>query len=185
MRASIFPAAAFFGLACIAGVSGILRVDSAAAQQGAPSSDAVKQIQLTDKQVEGVLAANTDMNAIFAMLPEGSEPDQKAMRQLDGVAKKYGFKDYADYDDVTSNVNLVMGGFDPATKKYVGPDVVLKQQIAEVQADKKMSAKDKKEALSELNNELKSAAPLQFPQNATVVGKYYEKLSEIMSQERQ
>jgi len=184
MRISIFSAAACFGLACIAVAAGALPADRAMAQQGATSSDAVKQIQLTDKQVEGVLAANSDMNAIFAKLPEGSEPDQKALNQLDGVAKKYGFKDYAEYDEVTSNVNLVMGGFDAATKKYVGPDIVLKQQIADVQADKTMSAKDKKEALSELNDEIKSLAPLQFPQNATVVGKYYDKLSAVMAQER-
>ena len=44
-----------------------------------------------------------------------------------------------------------MSGIDPATKKYVGGEAVIKAQIAQVQADKKMSAKDKKEALDDLN----------------------------------
>ena len=52
-----------------------------------------------------------------------------------------------------------MAGFDPATKKYVGTEAVIKAQIAEVQADKKMSAKDKKEALADLNEALKTPAP--------------------------
>ena len=36
---------------------------------------------------------------------------------------------------------------------------MLKAQIAQVQADKKMPAKDKKEALAELNEALKTPAP--------------------------
>jgi hypothetical protein len=33
-----------------------------------------------------------------------------------------------------------------------------------------------------LNDDLKSVTPLQFPANVDVVGKYYDKLSEAMSQ---
>ena len=47
----------------------------------------------------------------------------------------------------------MLAGFDPATKKYVGPEAVIKAQIAQVEADKKMSAKDKKEALADLNDD--------------------------------
>ena len=112
---------------------------------------ALKQIALTEKQIEGVLAAQKDMDAITEKLPYNTEPDQKVDAQLDGVAKKNGFAGYDDYNNVVDNISLVLGGFDPATKKYVGPEAVIKAQIAQVQADKKMPAKDKKEALDELN----------------------------------
>ena len=56
---------------------------------------------------------------------------------------------------MVDNISLVLSGFDPATKKYVGAEAVIKAQIAQVQADKKMSAKDKKEALADLNEALK------------------------------
>ena len=128
------------------------------ARSGRAAADTpVKQMALTEKQVQGVLAASKDMDAITAKLPENAQPDAKATAQLDAVAKKNGFASYDEYNNVTDNIGLVMAGFDPATKKYVGNEAVIKAQIAQVQADKKMSAKDKKEALADLNEALKSA----------------------------
>jgi len=79
----------------------------------------------------------------------------------------------------------VLAGFDPQTKKYVGDEIVLKKEIAETQADKKMSPADKKEELTQLNEALKSVKPLQFPGNVAVVTKYYDKLAEAMPQGQQ
>ena len=62
-----------------------------------------------------------------------------------------------------------MDGIDPQTKKYVGADVMLKKQIAEVQADAKMPAADKKQALAELNDALKSIDPVKNPGNIELV----------------
>ena len=114
---------------------------------------------LTDKQVQGVLSAQKDMDAITEKLPDNAKPDPKVTAQLEAVAKKNGFASYDEYNDVIDNISLVLGGFDPATKKYVGAEAVIKAQIAQVQADKKMSAKDKKEALDDLNQALKAPAP--------------------------
>ena len=64
-----------------------------------------------------------------------------------------------------------------ATKQYVGAEAVLKAQIAAVQADKKMPAKDKKAALADLNEALKSPPPaIENKANIDLVGKYYDKL---------
>ena len=98
-----------------------------------------------------MLAAQKDMDAVTAKIPDNAPPDPKIDAKLDDVAKKYGFAGYPDYSTVVDNISLVLGGVDPATKKYVGAEAVIKAQIALVQADKKMSAKDKKDAMSELN----------------------------------
>src|SRR5207237_3099974 len=111
----------------------------------AAEAPAVKQMALTEKQIQGVLAAQKDVDAITDKLPDNAKPDPKIDAQLDGVAKKNGFASYAEYNSVVDNISMVLGGFDPATKKYVGAEAVVKAQIAQVQADKKMSAKDKKE----------------------------------------
>lgn len=154
---------------------------TAPAQQQAP---ALKQIALTDKQLDGVLAAQKDMDAITEKLPENTAPDQKVIAQLEEVAKKHGFASYDDYNNVVDNISLVIGGFDPATKKYVGPEAVIKAQIAEIQADKKMPAKDKKEALDELNQALKTPAPqIENKGNIDLVGKYYDKLVAALGDE--
>jgi hypothetical protein len=150
------------------------------AQQQAP---AVKQIALTEKQVQGVLAASKDVDAITDKIPENAKPDPKVDAQLDAVAKKNGFASYDEYNTVIDNISLVLGGFDPATKKFVGAEAVLKAQIAQVQADKKMPAKDKKAALADLNEALKSPPPaIENKANIDLVAKYYDKLAEALGE---
>jgi hypothetical protein len=156
------------------------------AAPAAPAEDApVKQIALTDKMIENTLAANAEINPILDKLPDDGQPDPKVLAQLDTIAKKHGFANYAEYDNITENITLVMSGFDPETKKYVGQEAVLKKEIAQVQADKTMPAKDKKETLGELNEALKSIAPIQFPANEELVAKYIDKLLAAMPQDTQ
>ncbi|MBR1087496.1 hypothetical protein JQ621_08365 [Bradyrhizobium manausense] len=187
MPALLRPALTAFGVACLVSITALgssgaafaqAKQQPAPAQQAAPAqAPALKQIALTDKQLDGVLAAQKDMDAITEKLPENTAPDAKVIAQLDGVAKKHGFASYDEYNNVVDNISLVLGGFDPATKKYVGNEAVLKSQIAQVEADKKMPAKDKKEALDELNEALKNPAPaIENKANIDLVGKYYDKL---------
>lgn len=187
MPALLRPALTAFGVACLLSVATLAssgaafaqaKQQPAPAQQAAPAQEpSLKQIALTDKQLDGVLAAQKDMDAITAKLPENTAPDAKVIAQLDGVAKKHGFASYDDYNNVVDNISLVLGGFDPSTKKYVGAEAVIKSQIAQVEADKKMPAKDKKEALDELNQALKTPAPaIENKANIDLVGKYYDKL---------
>src|SRR3979409_678592 len=152
MREFVRPAVAALSVACLAGAMAIVSTGGALAQgkqappnqmapaQAAPPSPqpAAKQMALTDKQIEGVLAAAKDMDAITAKLPDNAKPDPKITAQLEGVAKKNGFASYDDYNTVVDNITLVLSGFDATTKKYVGAEAGIKAQIAEVQADKKM-----------------------------------------------
>ncbi|WP_375787238.1 hypothetical protein ACE10Z_06720 [Bradyrhizobium sp. Pha-3] len=153
-----------------------------AAQAAAPAQDQappIKQIALTDKQIDGAIAAAKEMDPITAKLSQDAKPDPKIVAQLEGIAKKNGFASYDEYNSVVDNISLVLGGFDPQTKKYVGPEAVVKAQIAQVQADKKMSAKDKKDALADLNEALKSPPPaVENKGNIDLVTKSYDKLME-------
>jgi hypothetical protein len=201
MREFVRPVASVFGIACLAAAIVTASASGAWAQakqappkqmapaQAAPPAaqqPAIKQMALTEKQVEGVLAADKDMDAITAKLPQNTKPDPKVTAQLEAVAKKNGFASYDEYNDVVENIGLVLGGFDPATKKYVGSDAVIKAQIAQLQADKKMSPKDKKQALADLNEALKSPAPpIENKGNIDLVGKYYDKLAAIMGDDQQ
>jgi hypothetical protein len=159
----------------------------APAKQAAPppaQEAPIKQIALTEKQIEGALAAVKEMDPITEKLPENGKPDPKIIAQLDGVAKKNGFASYDDYNNVVDNVSIVIAGFDPASKKYVGPEAVIKAQIAQVQADKKMPAKDKKAVLADLSEALKSPGPaIENKGNIDLVAKYYDKLAEALGEE--
>src|SRR5258707_2455085 len=201
MREPFRPALAALSAACLAlAMSAIPSGDvlaqakqappkqSAPAQAAPPpaaEAPAVKQMALTEKQIQGVLAASKDVDAITDKIPDNAKPDPKVDAQLDAVAKKNGFASYDEYNSVVDNISLVLGGFDPATKKFVGTETVIKTQIAQVQADKKMSAKDKKEALADLNEALKAPAPaIENKGNIDVVGKYYDKLAAAMSEDQ-
>jgi hypothetical protein len=197
MREFIRPAAVALSVACLALSVAAMSTEGALAQAKEPSSPAqaapppgqppaLKQMALTEKQIQGVLTAQKDLDAITAKLPDNAPPDAKVTAQLDAVAKKNGFASYDEYNDVIDNISLVLGGFDPATKKYVGSEAVIKAQIAQVQADKKMSAKDKKEALADLNEALKAPAPpIENKGNIDLVGKYYDKLADALGDDQQ
>jgi hypothetical protein len=200
MREFVRPAVATLSVAWLAGAMAIVSTGGALAQgkqappnqmapaQAAPPAQqpALKQMALTDKQIEGVLAAAKDMDAISAKLPDNAKPDPKINAQLDGVAKKNGLASYDEYNNVLDNISIVLAGFDPATKKYVGTETVIKAQIAQVQADKKMSANDKKEALADLNDALKSQAPpIENKGNIDLVAKYYDKLAAALGADQE
>ena len=191
------PVAAALSVVCLAAAIAIASAGDALAQanQAPPNQTApappqptvkpIKQMALTDKQIEGVLAAQKDMEEITAKLPDNPTPD-KITAQLDGVARKNGFASYDEYTNVVDNISIVLAGFDPATKQYVGTDAVIKAQIAQVKADKKMSPSDKKEALAELNDALKAPVPpIENKGNIDLVTKYYDKLADALGDDQQ
>ena len=196
------PIATAAGIACLAVSIAFLSASGALAQANqappkqaapAPAKQAapppaqeapIKQIALTEKQVQGVLAAAKEMDPITEKLPDDGKPDPKVTTQLDGVARKNGFASYDDYNNVIDNINMLLEGFDPATKKYVGTEAVIKAEIAHVQADQKMPAKDKKEVLADLNELLKSPTPaIENKGNIALVTKYYDRLNEALNEE--
>jgi hypothetical protein len=198
MREIFRPAAVALSTACLALALSVTSSDEVLAQakqappkqapaQAAPPPAAevpqIKQIALTEKQIEGVIAAQKDVDTITDKIPDDAKPDPKIDAQLDAVAKKNGFASYDEYNTVVDNISLVLGGFDPATKKFVGAEAVLKAQIAQLKADKKISAKDKKEALADLNEALKSPPPaIENKGNIDIVAKYYDKLAEALGE---
>jgi len=200
MREFVRSIAAALGVACLTAAmatapagEALAQAQQAPPQQTAPAPQAapaqlpaVKQIALTDKQIEGVLAAQKDMDAITAKLVDNAKPDPTMAAQFEGVAKKNGFASYEEYSNVVDNISIVLAGFDPATKQYVGIETVIKAQIALVEADKKMSPNDKKEALADLNDALKSPAPpIENKGNIDLVAKYYDKLADALGDDQE
>src|ERR1700750_2035076 len=127
MRAFIRPVVTSLSIACLAAVLAVLPSGGALAQgkmAPAPAAPAaqpqLKQIALTEKQIDGAVAASKEMDPITSKLQPNAKPDPKVIAQLEGVAKKNGFASYEEYNNVMDNIGLVFSGIDPATKKYVG-----------------------------------------------------------------
>ena len=185
MRAFIRPVVTSLSIACLAallpGGGAFAQGKMAPAPAAAPAQPQLKQMALTEKQIDGAVAASKEMDPITAKLQPNAKPDPKVIAQLEGVAKKNGFASYDEYNTVMDNISVVFNGVDPASKKYVGAEAVLKAEIAQVQADKKMSPKDKKQALDDLNMALKEPSPeIQNKGNIDLVVKNYDKLTPIM-----
>lgn len=173
-----------FGFVCFAvttaAITGFGVSHAWAQQQTSPVKlPTVKQISLTEKQIQGVIAASKDIQKIFDYVAEDInklKPETVAL--LDDVARKNGLSGYEEYDDVSNNIGLVLGGYDSVTRKYVGKDALIRLRIARVKADKKLSAEDRKEALQSLSDDRQlPLAPVENKNNIALVLKYIDKLS--------
>ena len=152
----------------------LVHVYSPASAQGP-----IKQLQLTEKQVEGFIAAHQDMGKVAEKI-QSDKPDKSIQVKLESVAKKYGFKDFNEYDDVAANIALIMAGIDPQSKSFVDPPTAIKREIDEVTSDKSIPEKERKQALEELNEAMKQAQPIQHPDNIELVKKYYDRLEPML-----
>jgi hypothetical protein len=148
---------------------------------GAATAQEVKQIKLTEKHIQGFMAASKEVTRLY----DGADPDKpdsKVDAQAAAVAKKNGFASLAEYDDATMNISMIIFGIDPRTKKFTEPPDQIKKQIAALKIDKSVSEAEKKEDLEELEAALKNAKPIQFKENIALVLKYFDKLAPLMTE---
>ena len=183
MRATLLLALAATALGLVSPASLAVAAPLQMAQaEPAPPND----VALTQTQIDGVVAAQPQMQAIEAKLPQGAEdkPDPKVEAKLEAIAKKNGFASLGEYAEVSSSIGLVMAGIDPETKAYVGPGAVIKKQMEEVKADKSMPPKEKKEALDELAAAMQPAQTAKPSSgNVDIVTKNFDKLNASLQQQ--
>ncbi len=150
---------------------------AAAANEPAP-----KQVTLTQKTIDQLLATQKGIHDAQAKAPKNQDP-KAAQTQVDSIAKTNGFATSGDFADASFSVGMVLAGMDDGGN-YVGTKAALQKQIDEVKGDKKMAANEKKETLDELNEALKSAEsekPMQA--NVDLVKANAAKLTESAQQD--
>jgi hypothetical protein len=139
----------------------------------------VKQIKLTEKHLQSFIAVSEDL----AKLSDGANQDkldEELEAQAEALVKRNGFANLAEFDDVSTNISMIMSSIDQQTKKFTEPPEQIKQQIAAVRSDKSLPEVQKKENLAQLGTALKDAKPVQFKKNIALVLKYFDKLTELM-----
>ena len=150
---------------------------------GAATAQEVKQIKLTEKHIQGFMAAYEDIAKVYDGAESDKPEDPKVEAQAAAVAKKHGFASLAQYDDVSMNITMIMSGIDPQTKKFMEPPEQIKQEIAALKADKSVPEAEKKEGLTQLEATLKNARPIQFKENIALVLKYFDQLAPTMQEQ--
>ena len=149
---------------------------------GPTAAQEVKQIKLTEKHIQGFMAASKDMAKLYDDA-SADKPDPKVEAQAEAIAKKSGFATLAEYEDASLNIAMIMYGIDPQTKKFTEPPEQLKKQIADLKADKSVPEAEKKEDLAQLGAALKNAKPVQFKENIALVLKHYDQLAPLMEEQ--
>jgi hypothetical protein len=144
----------------------------------------LKQIKLTEKQVKSFISAQKQIAPLASKLESaGDKPDPALQGQLEQIAKSNGFSSFEEMDDVAANVSVVLAGLDSKTGQFTEPPDQIKKEIDEIKQDKQMPQQEKDQALSEMQEALKTAAPLQFKENVALVKKYQNELDQVLQQE--
>jgi hypothetical protein len=146
----------------------------------ATAQEAVKQIKLTEKHIQGFMAAYEDIAKLYDGANSDKPDDPKVEAQAAVVAKKNGFASLAQYDDVLTNITMIMFGIDPQTQKFTEPPDQIKKEIAALKADKSVPEAEKKDDLAQLEALLKNTKPIQFKENIALVLKYFDQLAPFM-----
>jgi hypothetical protein len=147
-----------------------------------PAQIASTQIKLTEKQVEGFIAAQKEMSAVVEKMQSAvlsGQVNAKYQAELEAVTKKNGFKNFAEYEAVAANISVVMAAMDPQTGVFADPRTAIKKEIENASTDKTIPDREKKALLKELNEALKSAESIEFPSNIELVQKYRDKINVV------
>src|SRR5262249_22757232 len=73
---------------------------------GAVTAQEVKQIKLTEKHIQGLMAAYEDIAKLYDGAESDKPEDPKVEAQAAAIAKKNGFASLAQYDDVLVNITM-------------------------------------------------------------------------------
>jgi hypothetical protein len=143
----------------------------------AQDSEELKQVQLTEKHIEGFIAAQKDMAPLSSKLLEGGDkPDDALLAELETIAKKNGFQSFMEMEIVGANIAIVLDGLDPKTGEYTDPIEKMKLEMENIRQDTALSEKDRELVIEDLKQEIAAAKPLQYKENIDLVKKYQGEL---------
>jgi hypothetical protein len=141
-----------------------------ASAQEPPKDTPIKQIKLTEAQVKSFVSAQPDLAVVAPKLQEaGDNIDSALQSELDDIAKKHGFANFAELDDVAANISIVMAGLDSKSGEFTEPVEALKKELADVTADATIPDDDKKQLVEELNEAIKTTPHIEHPENVDIV----------------
>jgi len=118
----------------------------------------VKQIKITEKYIQGFMAAYDDIVKLYDGA-NSDKPDPKAEAQAASLAKKKGFASLAEYDDVLKNITMIMSGIDRQTKSSPSHPSRSRMRSRRLRPTNPSPEADKKEELAQLEAALKVAKP--------------------------
>lgn len=170
--------------AVLAGLALFAASAIAQSQKDGQDQQQLEQIKLSEKQVKDFISAQKQLAPLASKLENADDkPDPALQSQVEKIAKSNGFSTLDEFDNVAANISVVLAGLDPQTGQFTEPPDQIKRDIDELKQDKQMPQKDKDQALAEMQEALKKAAPLKFKENVAVVKKFQKEFDQIAPQE--
>lgn len=146
----------------------------------AAEAENFEQIQLTDAQVKGYIAAAPKLSELFDRMDSAeNNPDPKLDAELEATAKKHGFQNYDELETVGSNISFVMSGFDEESGSFREPLEVLQEELAAVEADASIAAEEKEQLVASIKESIAVTPKLQYPDNVKVVKAHLKALTDL------
>lgn len=171
-------------LAVFAGIGLLASLAMAQGQQKGEGEPQFKQVKLTEKKIQGFIAAQKQLAPLSSKLgASGDNPDPALEKQVEQIAKSNGFSTVDELGEVSANISLVLAGLDAQTGQFTEPPDLIRKEMEGVKQDKQLSQADKDQALKEMQEALKTAAPVQFKENVALVRKYQKEIDQAIGQE--
>ena len=147
-----------------------LALAGVAVAQEPPKDEPIKQLKLTEAQVKSFISAQPDLATVAPKLQEAGDNIEPTLQtELDGIAKKHGFSNFSELDDVAANISIVMAGLDSKSGEFTEPVEALKKELSDVTADASIPDADKKQLIEELNEAISTTPRLEHVENVELV----------------
>ena len=173
-------------LALFAGLGLIASLAMAQSQTQGQGEQQFKQVKLTEKKVQGLIAAQKQLAPLSSKLGAPADKADPALgKQVEDIAKSNGFATVDELGEVSANISLVLAGLDTKTGQFTEPPDLIRKEMEAVKQDKQLSQEDKNQALKEMQEALRTATPLQFKEIVALVKRYQKELDDVLPQEDQ
>jgi hypothetical protein len=140
----------------------------------------VEQIKLTEAQVTNFIAAQPDIARLFGQLQKSGGGSPKLKAELDAIAKKHGFSNFVELDEVAANISIVMAGLNPDTGEFTDPAVVMKRELENVKRDKSIPGEQKEHIVAELIEAIEMSPAVVHSQNIELVRAHRKAIDQVL-----
>ncbi len=128
-----------------------------------------EQIKLTETQIKNFIAAQNTLARLTDRLRDAGDRGPAPRAELDAAAKKHGFADFGELDEVAANISIVMAGVNPETGEFVDPIEVMKMELENVKRDKSIPGEEKEQIVAELIEAIKTSPAVVHPHSIELV----------------
>ena len=137
-------------------------------------------IQLTETQVMNFIAAQQDVARLAGKLQNAGDRAPALRAELDSVAKKYGFSNFRELDQVAANISIVMAGLNPDTGEFIDPVDVIKEELENVKGDNSISGEEKEQIVAELIEAIQISPAVVHRDNIELVKSHRKAIDKVL-----